>query len=89
MTTRRGFITGLISFAAAPAIVRAESLMRLPVRRRAVITEFYNNRVIRSYIDIETLRDRNVLLRMQPDQLEAGIIIPIRYIDVSLTSVRP
>ncbi len=30
MTTRRGFITGLISFVAAPAIVRAGSLM--PVR---------------------------------------------------------
>lgn len=29
MTTRRGFITGLISFVAAPAIVRAESLMRV------------------------------------------------------------
>jgi hypothetical protein len=30
MTTRRGFITGLISFVAAPAIVRAGSLM--PIR---------------------------------------------------------
>jgi hypothetical protein len=27
MTTRRGFITGLISLVAAPAIVRADSLM--------------------------------------------------------------
>jgi hypothetical protein len=27
MTARRGFITGLISFVAAPAIVRPESLM--------------------------------------------------------------
>ena len=30
MTSRRGFITGLISFVAAPAIVRASSIM--PVR---------------------------------------------------------
>jgi hypothetical protein len=33
MTTRRAFITGLISFAAAPAIVRAESLMPVKAYR--------------------------------------------------------
>lgn len=31
--TRRGFITGLVALAAAPAIVRAGSLMRLPAAR--------------------------------------------------------
>lgn len=29
MTTRRGFLTGMLALGAAPAIVRAESLMRL------------------------------------------------------------
>lgn len=29
MTTRRGFLTGILALGAAPAIVRAESLMRL------------------------------------------------------------
>lgn len=30
-TSRRSFITGLVSLVAAPAIVRIESLMKLPV----------------------------------------------------------
>lgn len=33
MIARRSFITGLISFVAAPAIVRAESLMRIKPER--------------------------------------------------------
>lgn len=33
MIARRSFITGLVSFVAAPAIVRAESLMRIKPER--------------------------------------------------------
>lgn len=35
-TTRRGLITGLIAFAAAPAIVRAASLMPVKVMKPAL-----------------------------------------------------
>lgn len=33
MTTRRGFFASMLAAAAAPAIVRAESLMRLPPQK--------------------------------------------------------
>lgn len=57
-SSRRGFITDLIGFAAtAPAIVRSTSLM--PVKAsKLLITEYYNNRVIRHYMDVEAIRDR-------------------------------
>ena len=37
MTSRRGFITGLISFVAAPAIVRASSIM--PIRSTIIAAD--------------------------------------------------
>ena len=60
MVNRRSFITGLIAFAAAPAIVRASSLMPVKVMRPSLI---YANRVIRSYMDFRVVIDRNHLLR--------------------------
>lgn len=41
-STRRGLITGLITFAAAPAIVRASSLMPI----KAISPDYYNNPVV-------------------------------------------
>ena len=38
MTTRRGFLTGILALGAAPAIVRAESLMRLWVPPQELVT---------------------------------------------------
>ena len=37
--SRRSLITGLISFVAAPAIVRVESLMKLPTPKRLLTPE--------------------------------------------------
>lgn len=47
ITSRRSFITGLIAFAAAPAIVRAESLM--PVK--SFVDEAAIARAMRDYIE--------------------------------------
>lgn len=38
MNERRGFLAGMLALAAAPAIVRADSLMRVVSRDTAVIT---------------------------------------------------
>lgn len=38
MTTRRLFLAGAASFIAAPAIVRASSIMRVVMPKRAIIT---------------------------------------------------
>jgi|LakMenEpi03Aug12_release.lakeMendotaPanAssembly.Ray.scaffolds.fasta_scaffold2345287_1 hypothetical protein len=38
MVSRRGFLTGMLALGAAPAIVRAESLMRLWVPPQEVLT---------------------------------------------------
>lgn len=55
--SRRSFITGLATLIAAPAIVRASSLM--PVRSTKILafTEIYNNRVIRMYMDVGAIRE--------------------------------
>lgn len=42
MTTRRGFLTGISSVIAAPAIVRVSSLMRLPPPVRIVLLGEYD-----------------------------------------------
>jgi hypothetical protein len=62
--SRRGFITGLVSLAVtAPAIVRAASIMPVKLMRPSPQL-IYSNRVIRSYIDVRYVVDRNVLLRL-------------------------
>lgn len=43
MINRRSLITGLISFVAAPAIVRVESLMKLPKPVKALTDEEIKN----------------------------------------------
>lgn len=48
-TSRRGFITGLIAFAAAPAIVRAESLM--PVKALPFAEPSALARAMQQYIE--------------------------------------
>lgn len=62
LTSRRSLITGLVSFIAAPAIVRAGSLMPVKVMKPLLI---YDNRVIRHYTDIEAIRGQNFLLLAQ------------------------
>lgn len=49
MTTRRGFITGLVSFVAAPAIVKVESLMKLPAKVRLLTSEEILEEVLVSF----------------------------------------
>lgn len=58
--SRRGFFSGLGAlFIAAPAIVRASSIM--PVK--ALKSVIYSNRIIRCYADIKAIRDTNIFLR--------------------------
>jgi hypothetical protein len=81
-TSRRSFITGLVSFVAAPAIVRAANIM--PVRSPKVLafTEYYQNRVIRTYLDVQAIRDRNVLLSIEDfASLPRFRNIPISVVD--------
>lgn len=54
MLNRRSFITGLISFAAAPAIVHVESLMKLPkpAISMRLITEYNPTDCMVTMIDI-------------------------------------
>lgn len=51
MLSRRGLITGLISLAAAPAIVRVESLMPIKVIEPIMTLEDYVNRVMSPLIE--------------------------------------
>jgi hypothetical protein len=64
---RRSFLTGLgASLIASPAIVRAGSLMPVKAIEWTPIRPiFYANRTIRAWIDIEAIRDRNILLRIE------------------------
>lgn len=51
MINRRGLITGLISLAAAPAIVRATSLMPVKVIKPVITLEDYANLIFKPMID--------------------------------------
>ena len=51
MINRRGLITGLISLAAAPAIVRASSIMPVKVIKSTLTLEEYANLVLKPMID--------------------------------------
>lgn len=61
MIARRSFLLGLGSLFAAPAIIKIDSLMRLSVPKKAKLV-VYCNKSIRNWIEVETIRDRNVLL---------------------------
>jgi hypothetical protein len=64
---RRGLITGLISLGVtAPAIVRASALMPVKVYKQLAFTEIYCNRTIRTYMEIELIWDKNILLTGLP-----------------------
>lgn len=80
--TRRKFLTGLGSLLAAPAIVHAGNLMPVKALRvplRGSITEIYNNRTIRFWIDIETIQDRNILLRIDDYTVEGKHFTPLPF----------
>lgn len=51
MINRRGLITGLISLAAAPAIVRASSIMLVKIINPTITLEEYTNLVLKPMID--------------------------------------
>jgi len=53
---RRRFLTGLAAVACAPAIIRTPGLL-MPIK-----PVFYANRTVRYYMDIQAIRDKNVLL---------------------------
>lgn len=66
--SRRGFFTGLAAVAVtAPSIVRSASLM--PVKQMLIVPTprtynqdiIYSNRVIRHWMDVQAIRDRNIL----------------------------
>lgn len=80
--SRRGFITGLVSLAVtAPAIVRAASIMPVKLMVPSRPSLIYSNRVIRSYMDVKTIRDSNVLLHIDDyagEPFYRGIPIHVR-----------
>lgn len=69
MTTRRSFITGLISFVAAPAIVRAGSLMPVKVMERYNFVEWpiYNEASTITLSEFSSMR--NVLRLADVDRI--------------------
>lgn len=67
MIARRSFIRGMGALLAAPAIVRASSLM--PVRKLALLDDQIERllrppfgRTVRTYIDVSMIRNKNILL---------------------------
>ncbi len=61
MTTRRSFITGLISFVAAPAIVRAGSLMPVKVMEPTLsIEDILRQRMDAAYAVMQDNLNRNL-----------------------------
>jgi hypothetical protein len=81
VSSRRGFLFGLGAALAAPAIVKAANLMPVRAYRSPVIRPiFYSNRTIRRFVDIETIRDMNVLLR--PDDYVGQPIVNFRNVPI-------
>lgn len=74
MLARRSFLLGLTSTLAAPAIVRAGSLM--PVR---AIQPVFSNRVMRALIDIQGLKDKNMLWRIEWQEV-SNFLLPDRLV---------
>ena len=56
MIHRRSFLTGLAALVAAPAIVRAESLMKVKAEPLVGIIEYWDGRIIRTAIPIQDWR---------------------------------
>ena len=52
MINRRGLITGLIAFAAAPAIVRASSLMPVKVIKPTITIQEYADYILKAQVDV-------------------------------------
>lgn len=81
VSSRRGFLFGLGATLAAPAIVKASNLMPVRALLTPVIRPiFYSNRKIRRFMDIETIRDVNILLR--PDDYVGQPIVNFRNIPI-------
>lgn len=57
---RRGFLTGILAAATAPAIVRADSLMRIVPRETVLITGEFN-------VNVPVLRSSNKIVYWRPD----------------------
>jgi hypothetical protein len=81
VSSRRGFLFGLGAALAARAIVKAANLMPVRALLTPVIRPiFYSNRTIRRFMDIETIRDVNILLR--PDDYVGQPIVNFRNIPI-------
>lgn len=62
---RRGLFGGLAVMLAAPAIIRTPGLlMPISVVPESVSATLYSNRTIRVYMDVQQIRDRNVLMQI-------------------------
>ena len=64
MLDRRGFLSGLAAALCAPAIIRTPGLL-MPVKAVKGAPFWYCNRTIRVWADVQAIRDRNVLLRLE------------------------
>jgi hypothetical protein len=56
--SRRGFLAGLFI---APAIIKLPGLL-MPIKRQPALTIIYSNRVLRTWLDVQNIIGRNVLL---------------------------
>jgi len=89
--SRRGFLAGLAALAAAPMVTKVaaalppEALHRAVLARKASFAStLYCNRTIRCYLDVNKIRDCNVLLNAG-DYAGMSVVayrsIPIRVVD--------
>ena len=73
---RRGFIKGIgLALIAAPAVIRTPGIL-MPIRPfedGGYITETYRGRTTRVYFDVQSIRDRNVLVNHELEQRMATL----------------
>lgn len=77
---RRSFFKSLVALAATPAIARVAALFPA----RAAVREIYNNRTMRVWVDVKSIRDRNVLLQTDDYAGPPQVLyrsIPLRVLD--------
>jgi hypothetical protein len=84
MIHRRSLLKAIPALLCAPAIVKASSLVQIsPVRLPPpTVGQLYNNWVMRQWVDVHAVRNRNVLFTLDdyagiPVQTYRGI--PIRW----------
>ncbi len=73
MISRRSILSAFGGLVAAPAIVRLASIMPVKSWQSWHGLSIYDNRTIRVYLDVNAMRDRNVLLRLNEF---VGVVAP-------------